>query len=100
LNLESGICRIFLSKAACFVRNLITLSLSIILFWNPSLNLYVALKVGLSELVRAENKFVFEPVKRSLLLVLSSFVLLHQESSEMSLETCFYFCTKDNVENS
>ena len=54
-----------------------------------------ALKVDLSELARAESKFVF--VKRSLLLVLSSFILLHQESSEMSLETCFCFCTKGNL---
>jgi hypothetical protein len=60
------------------------------------LNLSVALKVGLSELARAESKFVFEPVKMSLLLVLSSFVLLHQESSKTSLETFCCFCTKDN----
>ena len=82
-------------KAACFVRNLVTLRLSIILSWNLSLNLSVALKVDLSELARAESKFVF--VKWSLLLVLSSFVLLHQESTETSLETCFCFCTKGNL---
>ena len=54
-----------------------------------------ALKVDLSELARAKSKFVF--VKRSLLLVLSSFVLLHQESTETRVETCFCFCTKGNL---
>ena len=82
-NLEFGIWRIFLSKAACFVRNFITLSLSVILSWYLSLNL------SLSELARAESKVVFKfwTCQKE-----SSFVVLHQESSVLKyLLSCFCF---------